>query len=344
MLSSALTFDDSIMSELNPKKYKDITVSRGAKYHYYFSAPQGDKPTLLFAHGYPSLSRDWRAIALPLEELGYGIVVPDMFGYAGTDKPKDPEQYRLKLLCQDLVDILDAEDVKRVVAIGHDWGSFVVSRIANYHPDRFAAFANLAVPYSAPNPNMNLEDVVGFMTQVLGYNPYGYWFFFNEDDAGDIMVAHLDSSLAISYAKDQSIWSKIVCPKDSLKQALLGDYKPPGGHAEFMSKEDIKVHTETFRKYGLTAPLCYYKCEIPIPDERKVPPLTTPVFFGVGSKDAICTPTIGRLTYASDPLKDHNVTIKEYDGDHWFVMSHGQEVARDLDAWISTVVVPTLKA
>lgn len=52
---------------------------------------------------------------------GYGVLIPDMLGYGGTDKPTDPEAYASEALVQDLVDILDAEKIDRVVAVGHDW-------------------------------------------------------------------------------------------------------------------------------------------------------------------------------------------------------------------------------
>lgn len=109
------------MSELVASKWKDVTTPRGVKWHYYYSPAQNGKPTLQFIHGYPGLGRDWRKIAIPLERLGFGIVVPDMFGYGGTDKPRDPAQYKTKLLCTDLVNILDAENIKQAVAVGHDW-------------------------------------------------------------------------------------------------------------------------------------------------------------------------------------------------------------------------------
>ncbi len=101
--------------------YKDVLTSRGLKYHYYFSPHRGSKPTLLFCHGFPSTSRDWRKEALYFQDQGYGIVVPDMLGYGGTDKPTDPALYVLSLMSDDLIDILNAEKLDRVVAIGHDW-------------------------------------------------------------------------------------------------------------------------------------------------------------------------------------------------------------------------------
>ncbi len=101
--------------------YKDVLTSRGLKYHYYFSPPRDAKLTLLFCHGFPSTSRDWRKQVPYFQEQGYGIVVPDMLGYGGTDKPTDPSLYLSSGISGDFVDILDAEKVGLAVAIGHDW-------------------------------------------------------------------------------------------------------------------------------------------------------------------------------------------------------------------------------
>ena len=101
--------------------YKDTTVSRGLTYHYYYSPAQPSKPTLLFCHGFASGSRDWQGLALLLKEKGYGVLIPDMLGYGGTAKPKDPAAYLPSLVSRDIIDILDAEKLTTVIAVGHDW-------------------------------------------------------------------------------------------------------------------------------------------------------------------------------------------------------------------------------
>ena len=106
---------------LDASKYKKATVSRGLTYNYYYSPAKDGKFTLLFAHGFPSTSADWAGVVSVLEPEGYGIIVPDMLGYAGTDKPTDPAQYVGTGIARDLADLLDAESVDNVVAIGHDW-------------------------------------------------------------------------------------------------------------------------------------------------------------------------------------------------------------------------------
>lgn len=109
----------SIMLSL--ESYKNTTTSRGFKYHYYFAPAKQSKPTLLFCHGFPSTSQDWHRMIPHYEQQGYGIVAPDMLGYGGTDKPVDPAAYKGTLMAKDMVEILDAENIGKAIAIGHDW-------------------------------------------------------------------------------------------------------------------------------------------------------------------------------------------------------------------------------
>ena len=100
--------------------YKTVKTSRGIKYSYFFAAANGSKPTLLLCHGYPSTSRDWRYLVPYFTDKGYGVIAPDMLGYGGTDKPTDPVEYLPSLMAKDMVDILNAEGIASVVAVGHD--------------------------------------------------------------------------------------------------------------------------------------------------------------------------------------------------------------------------------
>ncbi|THH32678.1 hypothetical protein EUX98_g1521 [Antrodiella citrinella] len=343
------------MAEVYPPTSKDIVVSRGLKYRYHYAPPTTPgKVTFLFLHGFPSTGRDWRKISIPLEKLGYGIFIPDMLGYGGTDKPTDLAEYRMKLIAKDVVDLLDKENIEKVVAVGHDWGSWAVARLATYFPERFHAFAFLAVPYAIPDPTGTLEQATAFVKSLLGYEPYGYWDFFNEDDADKVLLDHLDSALGIVYAKDaRKVWREILCPKDVIKQALLSDYTPADGIASFITEEDLKFYTKTFREQGFRGPLCWYKSEIrglhkpdeaTVPLDRYLPPTSTPLFFGAALHDVICQPQIGKFVFGLEQFKNHNITIKEFEGDHWLILSHGEELARELDAWVEGIVVPTVEA
>lgn len=92
---------------MDPSLFKDLKTSRGLTYHYFYKpASDESKPTLLLLHGFPSTSSDWSLVAAFFSREGYGVLVPDMLGYGGTDKPTDPDAYRLKKLAQDMIELL----------------------------------------------------------------------------------------------------------------------------------------------------------------------------------------------------------------------------------------------
>ena len=112
------------MNQLDESKYKDLTTSRNLKYHYFVQEPVSSPttlPTLLFLHGFPIHSGDWYHQATYFSQLRYRVIVPDLLGYAGTDKPTDAKLYGMKGMTTDVKEILDAEGVEKAVVIGHDW-------------------------------------------------------------------------------------------------------------------------------------------------------------------------------------------------------------------------------
>ena len=59
-------------------------------------------------------------------------------------------------------------------------GSFLLSRIANYYPERFLAFTWLAIAYSPPAGKFSVDDINAASERRLGYPFFGYWEFFND--------------------------------------------------------------------------------------------------------------------------------------------------------------------
>jgi soluble epoxide hydrolase/lipid-phosphate phosphatase len=58
----------------------------------------------------------WRYQTGPWVRAGYRVVVPDMLGYGGTDKPQAAEEYSTKKLSADLAALLDVIEVSKAVS------------------------------------------------------------------------------------------------------------------------------------------------------------------------------------------------------------------------------------
>ncbi|KIP08441.1 hypothetical protein PHLGIDRAFT_117193 [Phlebiopsis gigantea 11061_1 CR5-6] len=321
---------------------KDIITPRGFKYHYSYSPAQEGKRTLLFCHGFPSSARDWYRIAVHFKEQGYGIIIPDMLGYGGTDKPIDPTFYALSAVSQDIVSILDAEKVEKVVAIGHDWGSAAVSRLANWYPERVSAYAFFALPYYPPVPkDYNFEADLASQRQKYGYELYGYWSFFNRDDANHVIQDHIESFVSVLWPHDPKYWLDHFAPTGTLERSLLENWTAP--LPAYLSEEDKQEIITTYRANGFTAPTSWYKIivrgiasadDAQIPAGRAYPPAGVPVYFGAAKNDLICLPSIGYDIFKDTHFVEGQVTEKEYDADHWVILSKADEISQDLEAWI----------
>jgi soluble epoxide hydrolase/lipid-phosphate phosphatase len=131
---------------------KTATVALGLQYSYVFHPAQANNPTFLLLHGFPSSAYDWRHQFDHLTTAGYGVLIPDLLGYGGTDKPLSVEQYAFANQSEHLVDILNEEGLHTVIGVGHDWGAGLLARFLNYHPDRFSAAAFLSSPYRGLEP------------------------------------------------------------------------------------------------------------------------------------------------------------------------------------------------
>jgi soluble epoxide hydrolase/lipid-phosphate phosphatase len=106
---------------MEPSLYKDARTKRGFTYHYLCVYAQQSKPTLLFLHGFPSTSYDWRHQIEYFKPKGYGLIVPDLLGYGGTDKPLEIKEFRMTAMAEDINDLLDKEGLGCVIGVGHDW-------------------------------------------------------------------------------------------------------------------------------------------------------------------------------------------------------------------------------
>ncbi|KAJ6566524.1 alpha/beta-hydrolase [Mycena capillaripes] len=319
--------------------YKHVKTQRGLTYAYYFSAPTAGKPVLFFAHGFPCSSTLWRAQVAFFAPRGYGIVVPDLLGYGGTDKPADPKLYVGGGLAQDVVDILDAEGIARVIAIGHDWGSYLVSRMINHHPSRVAACGFVTVGYSAPSTVYRevFTQPPGLMTQRVGYENFAYMRFFVQPDAAEIIEKNLDSFLCLFYPESSAIWRDNMCVEGGARAWVENNRM--NRLAFYMTPELVEHERAAILKGGIAAPLCWYKVNLEdakVADDSTVPPeahfVTQPLLFVACTRDAACLPIFGDTNHGK--YAKGEVTRRELDGDHWVLESHPTEISSILDEWI----------
>ncbi|KAF8978063.1 alpha/beta-hydrolase [Cyathus striatus] len=308
--------------------YKTILTSRNLTYGYFSSppSPSSTKPTLLFLHGYPSSSYDWEAQYVHFTGKGYGVLVPDMLGYGGTDKPLDVQLYKAAAIARDLVDILDKEGVEKVIVVSHDWGTLPASKLINLFPTRILANIFISLSYFPPDPNFDVDALNAKIKDLTGESSFGYWEFFASDDAADVIIKHvsLDRLILLPRWTSTPILHRTdMAPKGKMREWLEGDKMGPG-YASYMSPEDLEAHKARFLATGVQAPQKWYLGrvkKVDNEDDALIPldkyTIPHPTLFVPTLQDYLCLPEVGVAV-----MKQYaqSLSVKEIDATHWVMM------------------------
>jgi len=120
--------------------------TNGIRLHTIVAGPENGKPVVLL-HGFPEFWYGWRHQIEPLAKAGYRVIVPDQRGYNLSEKPNGVKQYRIDLLAQDIVGLLDSLRYPEVALVGHDWGGVVAWQVATDYPERLSQLVILDAPH-----------------------------------------------------------------------------------------------------------------------------------------------------------------------------------------------------
>ncbi len=114
--------------------------------HVVLAGPD-DGPPVVLLHGFPEFWYAWRGPMAVLARAGFRVIVPDQRGYNRSDKPSDPEAYRLDRRVGDIVGLLDALGLGTAHVAAQDVGGGVGWRLVLEHPERVRSYAVISVPH-----------------------------------------------------------------------------------------------------------------------------------------------------------------------------------------------------
>ncbi|EWZ32885.1 hypothetical protein FOCG_12690 [Fusarium oxysporum f. sp. radicis-lycopersici 26381] len=315
------------------------TTTRALTYSYIHIPPQlPNTQYFLFLHGFPSTSHHWRHQISFFKAKGYGIIAPDLLGFGETSRPTGLEMYKGEDMARDIVEILMSEGVGMMVGVAHDWGCFLLSRLANYHPERFSAYAYIDHGYMAPGRSLTtaaVQHINRSVEEKLGFSILGYFLFFDDEDASRLLDEHAKS---LYFTTDEEINKKYKGALGGLRSWLTeGKTTKLPAH---LTSEDRKHYEHAFSKEkgGYGPAINWYRASlrnINEEDERKITTaahvLTHPTLLIASTNVITATMNIPEqmLPFVLDLI------VEQVAGGHWLQLEKPDEVNEILDKFVA---------
>jgi pimeloyl-ACP methyl ester carboxylesterase len=196
----------------------------------------------------------------PVAEAGFRVVVPDVRGYGGSDKPHPVEAYDMIEMTADVVGLIDVLGEEKAILIGHDWGAPICWNTAVLHPERVSAVVGLSVPYFQRGEVSSIE-----LWKQVYEGKFFYQLYFQEEGVAEAeMEADVRTALRKIYysvsgdptAEDiQSMGIK--GPDDSFLDGL----PDPDPFPAWLTDEDLDYFVEAFSRSGFRGPLNRYRAQ-----------------------------------------------------------------------------------
>ncbi len=123
---------------------------------HYLQAGTGEP--VVFLHGFPETSHQWRYQVQALADAGFACFAPDNRGFGRTEKP--PLRISRGLLARDVVRFMDAVGLESAHLVAHDWGGIIAFKVVADFPERVRRIALLDTLCTVWSPRAQ----------------HGYWF------------------------------------------------------------------------------------------------------------------------------------------------------------------------
>jgi pimeloyl-ACP methyl ester carboxylesterase len=139
----------------------------------YVDAGPADGPAVILLHGWPYDINSFIDSTGPLASAGYRVIVPHLRGY-GTTNFRSSETFRngqQAALGMDVIQLMDALQIRRAVIAGYDWGARTANIVAALWPERCKAMVSVS-GYLIGSQAANRQPLAPAAEQAWWYQYY----------------------------------------------------------------------------------------------------------------------------------------------------------------------------
>jgi len=221
---------------------------------YEHGGPANAFPIVLL-HGYPYDVRAFDEVAPILNAAGFRTIVPYLRGYGPTrflspDTPRSGEQAAIG---QDLLELLDALQIRQSVLAGFDWGARAACIVAAIWPERVCGLVTCA-GYQIQNNNQSTKPVEPEQERRFWYQHY-----FQTERGRRGLTERRDDFNRLLW----KLWSPTWAFDDATFQRTASSFDNP----DFI---DVVIHSYRHRMGNSAGDARYAKLEVQLSAQPKI--------------------------------------------------------------------------
>ena len=310
---------------------------------FYLSCGPGDGTPIVFVHGWPDLSLCWRSQLQIFGGLGFRAVAPDMRGYGRSSVSVDPSAYALEEIVRDLLELLDHLQAPSAVFVGHDWGAPAVWCLAQHHPERCLAVANLCVPYIpegfAPATLIPLADRTIYPEDTHPAAQWDYQLFYEENLEAATAAFEKNVGATVRALFRAGSPEAIIKPAMTAGVRARGGWFGPGVGAPDLPRDETVIsmveesaYVAALTRNGFKGPNSWYmnaERNLAFSARARQRRLELPVLFLHAAHDAVCETLNSRL---AEPMRGWCDDLEEA------VVASGHNMAQEKPAAVNAAL------
>ncbi|MCD1261195.1 haloalkane dehalogenase [Paenibacillus athensensis] len=276
----------------------------GHRLHYI---DEGSGDPIVFLHGNPTWSYDWRNI-IPYLTTASRCIAVDLIGMGRSDKPDIGYTYVEHV--DYITKFIEQLGLSRIVLVGHDWGTAIGLQYAAAHPD-------------------NIKAVVMIEPQAL--TPFADWSAFSPAEAVGLFQTLRDPEQGWPFMRDNSVFI------EGMTQTIISRTITPEEHDYFR---------EPFREKSSRKPMWVFPNQLPISghpaevvsavEERNRWFTSTPIPKLLFYATPGCNVREPELAWCRNDLD--NLTLHSIgEGFHYLMEENPHEIGQELARWLQNV-------
>src|SRR5262245_58991199 len=213
--------------------------------YYVDEGPRDGRPVVM-VHGNPTWGYLYRHFIPPLIEAGHRAIVPDHLGFGRSEKPDEPELYRVPRHAERLDSLLESLDLRGATVVPQDWGGPIGLYWASQHPER-------------------VDGLFILNTYAHGWDP----------DALPPGKTKVPLPLPMKIFRTPGVGEVMVKGLDMFKRGFL--FGPGVVHKERLTPIVKRAYREVHQGWSERTPILVFPREIPVTEEGPVVVMTTEI-------------------------------------------------------------------